>query len=425
MAPSKLPFEIKLLLLVLLSSVPSAIGLVAFMIKSGISVYLTAMVAIVLTMVIAWCTATVVGKTSYLFRTLSNLLEAMTKGDYSLRGRKEHSDSALDNLVCQINMLSETLAKQRIEVKEHQLLLAKVIKQIDVAIIAMDERQEITLANPAAQKLLENSKTLDLEKLKHSGKYNIHHDRFIEEGKQQQLWFITDVRDLLRAQERKAWQNLIRVLSHEINNSLTPISSISQTLGTLVSRSDDIREDKADLEDGLLLINERAKALKSFIDSYRALSRLPQPKKQNIKIKALLEKVTGLFEQQPIDLQCDEKLTCDIDPVQFEQLLINLVKNAIEAMQNTPGKITIECTLTHLTLTLFIKDEGPGINNPDNLFVPFYTTKPNGSGTGLVLSRQIVEAHGGDLMLRNRDDRQGCEVVITLLLTNNAQKARN
>ena len=418
MQNSKLSFELKLLLLALLASVPSTIGLIVFMLKAGVSVYLTAMIGIILFMVIAWCIATIVGKTSFLFRTLSNLLEAMTNGDYSLRGKKQYTDSALGNLVAQINLLSETLAKQKLEVEQHQLLLAKVIKHIDVAIIAMDEKEQITLANPAAEKLLtqnqSSGQTPDIEALKQSGKYNIVQDQFIENGKQNRLWFITDVRDLLRAEERKTWQNLIRVLSHEINNSLTPISSLSQTLQRLVNRSEDLSEEKPDIEDGLTLINERANSLKTFIDSYRNLSRLPEPKKQPTNIKLLLEKVINLFEQRTINLTCDNEIQFNLDPIQFEQLLINIIKNANEAMPSTQGQIDIGSTSNNDTLTLTIKDQGPGINNPQNLFVPFYTTKAKGSGTGLVLSRQIIEAHGGDLVLKNREDETGCEVVISL-----------
>lgn len=414
MSLKKLSFETRLLVLCLLSSVPSAVALIFMMLNTGVSVYLTAIIGLLLALIIAWCVATITTKTSFLFRTLSNLLEAMTKGDYSLRGRKEYTDSALDNLVAQINTLSETLARQRLEVKEHQLLLSKVINHIDVAIVATNEHNQITLTNPAATKLLADKALSSLDSLEKSGKYNIVKDQFIEEGQKHHLLFITDVRDLLRAQERKAWQNLIRVLSHEINNSLTPIASISQTLHGLVKTSDQAAQDKEDITDGLLLINERAKSLRSFIDSYRNLSRLPQPKKHLTVIKPLLDKVLNLFEQTKIDLICPDDLAVTLDPIQMEQLLINLIKNAIEAMAAKPGNVTIKVVEHNAKITLMIKDQGPGLTNPDNLFVPFYTTKAKGSGTGLVLSRQIIEAHGGDLILQNASDETGCEVLVEL-----------
>lgn len=432
-SPSNLSFERKLLRLTFISSLPSAVALVALMLHTGISVYLTAMVAIILSLVIAFCAWTVSSKTNFLFRTLSNLLEAMTSGDYSMRGRKELAESALGDLVGQINTLSQTLANQRLEVKEHQLLLAKIINQIDVAIIAIDDDNQVSLANPAAARLFNlnvsqltniNTANLALPEANNgqsliqwtfpqrSGKFSIHADRYIEGGKSHQLLFITDVRDMLRSEERKTWQNLIRVLSHEINNSLTPISSLSQTLNRMIDRSEDLNEDKPDLQDSLTIIHERANSLKTFIDSYRQLSRLPEPNRQTVNVIELINHVISFYEHREINLHCSPTLQASIDPVQFEQLLINLVKNADEAMTEAEGEITINSTEQNNHLVIRIKDQGPGLNNPDNLFVPFYTTKAKGSGIGLVLSRQIVEAHGGDLVLTNRVDSVGCEVII-------------
>ena len=437
----RLSFEHKLLLLILFASVPSWVGLVALMLSTGKSVYLSAIVALILFLIIAYCTATITNKTSFLFRTLSNLLEAMTTGDYSMRGRGELTKSALGDLVLQINTLSETLASQRLEVKEHQLLLGKIINQIDVAIIAIDNQQNLSLVNPAAAKLFNlqvaqligtSAVKFNLNKLidsaeqslvqwtfpKRSGQFTLHTDQFIEGGNTHQLLFITDVRELLRGEERKTWQNLIRVLSHEINNSLTPISSLSQTLSRMIERSDNLDEDKPDLQDGLNLIHERANSLKTFIDSYRQLSRLPEPKRQVVLVEALVDNVISLFEHREIMVKCPSDLKANLDPVQIEQLLINLIKNADEAMSNLAGdgEIVIECATHNNTLDIKIKDQGPGLSNTDNLFVPFYTTKANGSGIGLVLSRQIVEAHQGDLTLVNRDDAVGCEVCVSIVI---------
>ncbi|MFT4927268.1 MAG: two-component system nitrogen regulation sensor histidine kinase NtrY [Phenylobacterium sp.] len=452
---STLPFERKLLLLSLISSLPCAVALIILMFNSELSVYLTIMAAIILAIVIAYCTYSISSKTDYLFRTLSNLLEAMATGDYSLKGRNELTTSALGDLVKQINTLSDTLANQRLEVKEHQLLLAKIIRQIDVAIIAIDGHQHISLANPAAAKLFNlnveqltgmDSATLALPDFidslttapesspeakviqwsfpLRSGKFSVYRDQYIEGGQSHQLLFITDVRDLLRREERKTWQNLIRVLSHEINNSLTPISSLSQTLKRMVEHSDGFNnnsngddnnnsEDKSDLQDGLHIIHERANSLRTFIDSYRQLSRLPEPDKQVVNISGLIHNVISFYEHREIVLNCPVQLQATLDPVQFEQLLINLIKNADEAMTSPQGEITIDCAInSNDNLVIKIKDQGSGLNNPDNLFVPFYTTKAKGSGIGLVLARQIVEAHQGDLLLANRVDSPGCEVIV-------------
>ncbi len=419
MAPQNISFSAKLLAVTLLATLPSYLGLIYLMVTTGVSVYLTAMVGLVLLMLIAYSCSFVVRKTDFLFRTLSNLLEAMTNGDYSLRGRKTFSHSALGNLVSQINLLSETLARQKAEVKAQQLLLGKVINHIDVAILAFNHRQQLTLANPAAQALLGEDTPFDIDALRRSGKYRIHNDSFIEDGQTHQLWFITDVSQLLRAQERKAWQNLIRVLSHEINNSLTPIASLSQTLSKLMKNTHDSNSLRQDISDGLSLINQRANGLKTFIDGYRALSRLPTPQLQRVSLKPLLQKVILLFDKREIVLDCPPNIEVDIDPIQIEQLLINLLKNADEAMAKMPGKILIHCRQDKQHCHISIKDSGPGITNPSNLFIPFYTTKAGGSGTGLVLCRQIVEAHQGEMQIQNRLDAQGgevkgCEVKLTL-----------
>ena len=435
MANRRWPFEYKLLALLLLAALPGSLGLVALMLMSDISIFLTALVALSLLLLIGWCSLTVTHKSEFLFRTLSNLLEAMSTGDYSLRGRRELSDSALGDLVVQINRLSQTLSEQQLSVKSHQLLVAKIINQIDVAIIAFDEQEQITLANPAAARLLGttteqlrgasasalaldtlmakgNQKLVEWSFAQRSGRFSLHLDHFIEGGRNRRLLFITDVRDILREEERKSWQNLVRVLSHEINNSLTPISSLSQTLSRLVDQSTDIEQDKQDISDSLGIIHERANSLKTFIDSYRQISRLPSPKPMPTPLLPLLEQLPELFAERDIVVDCDSRLSAMIDPVQFEQLLINLVKNADEAMTDNQGSVCVTARANLGELILTIADQGRGLTNAQNLFVPFYTTKPGGSGIGLVLCRQIVEGHGGDLRLDNRPDGPGCVVTL-------------
>lgn len=430
-------FEARLCGLLLLAAVPPAVLLVGVMLANDMSVYLTSLVGLTLLMSISLCAASLYRRVNYQFRTLSNLLEAMTKGEFSLRGRRRNEQQALGELVGQINMLADTLSSQRLQVKEHQLLLAKVISQIDVGIIAIDAEQRISLINPAAASLLNDSvdalshqdiRQFDLPGLEHNGaqtlvewqfphrvgKFQIHLDQFIEQGISHKLLFITDVQDLLRREERKIWQNLIRVLSHEINNSLTPIKSLSQMVYSSVKHQQPVPEGQEDQLEALQIITERAASLRQFIDSYRQLAKLPDPQPVEVSLSGLVDKVVALFEHRPVQIDGAKDLMVKLDAPQFEQLLINLIKNADEAMTDPQRKITIEWRCTQQNLQLTITDDGPGLTNSDNLFVPFYTTKPQGSGIGLVLCRQIAEGHGGYLSVKNRPDTTGCVVTVDL-----------
>jgi len=225
------------------------------------------------------------------------------------------------------------------------------------------------------------------------------------------------VRMLLRSEERKAWQSLVRVISHEINNSLTPIASISQTLCRLIGRHGGI-ENANDIIEGLTIITERANSLRKFVESYKQLAKLPEPKKQMISVVKLLEKTRILFKNQRILIESKDDIDLFIDPVQFEQVLINLFKNAFEAMSKakSDGVVRIKWSTAGPFFRLVICDEGSGISNPDNLFVPFYSTKKNGSGIGLVLCRQIVEAHNGRLSIANQENSSGCCATIEIPL---------
>jgi nitrogen fixation/metabolism regulation signal transduction histidine kinase len=386
-------------------------------------------------------------KSAHQFRNLTNLLDAMIHEDYTLRARHSHGDVALNELVDSINALSTRLNKQRIETIESQRLLQMIIQHIDVAIIALNTRNEPVLMNPAAEKLLHiTSDTLHLapvkqiEQLKHlglmasreskvmpltfgnqQGKFNIYVEEYREAGKPHKLLFITDVRTLLRSEELNAWQSLVRVFSHEINNSLAPISSISQTLKRSLKREKSITSSHENLLEGLSIIAQRSANLTNFVNSYKQISQLPEPKVQATSIAGLIDKISLLYkvsleQQNNVTVSPSKEVILRIDPIQFEQALINLIKNALEAMQykEQPGEVCISWQVNENLFTLTIGDEGTGIHNKDNLFVPFYSTKKQGSGIGLVLCRQIVEAHHGQLSLINREDKQGCLAIIEL-----------
>lgn len=430
-------FEFKLTWLSLSVSVPLLLLLILTMIYAEISVYLTILTGFIGIIGVSAITALIHQKSSFQFRSLSNLLEAMLKGDYALRLRSDKPDGALDELVISINRLAEHLSQQRLVSVENQLLLNTVIEHIDVAILSVDENSQTHLLNPAAKKLLKanngderkivaeqiealkemaigRSQVRELSFAQHKGRFRIHCDEFRSSGLQHRLILITDIAHLLREEEDKAWQNLVRVLSHEINNSLTPIASISQTLLKMSQTQQGISQGDEDLTQGLKLISERSRDLQEFVNSYKKLNKLPAPNLQVHELTLVADKVANLFDDMNFIIIGQDPVALQIDAIQIEQVLINLVKNGIEASVDNQQPVTMNWIQSEEQCKILITDCGTGVRNPKNLFVPLYTTKPQGSGIGLALSRQIIESHNGQLTLVNRNNQQGCVAQVVL-----------
>jgi len=218
----------------------------------------------------------------------------------------------------------------------------------------------------------------------------------------------------LREEELKAWQRIVRVIGHELNNSLTPIKSISGSLKSLLNRESRPEDWEEDMQRGLAVVESRAESLSRFMAAYAQLAKLPAPKFQPVDINALLRRVVRLETRMTVALEAAPELTVRIDGDQIEQVLINLIRNAVDASLETGGGVRLGCERGAGFLDIIVQDDGPGLPNTTNLFVPFFTTKPGGSGIGLVLSRQIAEAHGGSLTLENRKGTAGCEARLRL-----------
>ena len=367
----------------------------------------------------------------YPLNTLSNLLEALREGDYSLRGSRAQRGDAIGEVVIEINTLSQTLREQRLAFEEKSALLAKVIAALDIAVIAFDERRLLKLANPAAQRLLGGSLAsldgrpanalglgdwLDIVDTRlversfpgASGRWEVRRAQFREGGRPHDLLVITDLSRTLREEERLAWQRLLRVLGHELNNSLAPIRSMAATMSKLIATEpmpDDWRDDAGY---ALEIIGDRAEALARFMARYTALARLPPPHPKDTAFDELARRTARLEQRIPVQVEESPAVRADIDADQIEQALINLIQNATDAALSTGGDVHLGWRVEGGTLIVEIVDGGPGLPPSENLFVPFFTTKRGGSGIGLVLARQIAEAHGGSLTLENRDDARGC-----------------
>ena len=375
-------------------------------------------------------------------QTLSNILAAVREGDYSIRGRRALTGDALGEVMLEVNDLGQTLREQRLGAMEATALLRTVMAEIDVAVFAFDADHRLRLANRAGEKLLAQPATRLLDRTAEDlglgecltwpaggppqtmqmvfpgrvGRWDIRRSTFREGGQQLQLLVLTDLSQTLREEERSAWQRLLRVLGHELNNSLAPIKSVAGSLADLIAREPEPADWREDMHRGLAVISSRADSLARFIESYSKLARLPPPRLEPLKIGTLLSRVARLETRLPVNVVGGPDLFVKGDDVQLEQLLINLVRNAVDASMETNGRVEVGWQQKNGQVEVWIRDEGPGLASTANLFVPFFTTKAQGSGIGLVLSRQIAEAHGGTLTLENRQQLRGCEARLRLPL---------
>ena len=374
--------------------------------------------------------------------TLSNLIAALREGDYSIRARGGRLDDALGQAMYEVNALREPLRAQRLGALEATALLKKVMEETDVAIFAFDEDGVLRLVNRAGERLAGQSgermigapaselglqalldgeprRVVDAflpggERARPQGRVEIRRSTFRQGGLPHQLVVVADLSRALRDEERQAWQRLVRVLGHEINNSLAPIRSIVGSIQQLLQRTPRPDDWLQDVERGLAVISARAESLGRFMTSYARLARLPRPRKGIVDVSGWVHRVVQLEERAKVEVREGPPTRIQADGDQLDQLLINLVRNAVDAALETHGAVSVEWQRTDEELELRVLDEGPGIAHSANLFVPFYTTKADGTGIGLVLSRQIAEAHGGTLTLRNRAEARGAEALLTL-----------
>src|SRR5436190_2380768 len=372
-------------------------------------------------------------------QTLSNLLGALREGDYSIRARGADRTDALGLAFLEANVLGETLRSQRLGAMEASTLLRTVMAEIDVAVYAFDEHQRLRLVNNAGARVLdqpqerllgrtadqlglvepltgETPRAMDMTLPGARGRWEVRRQIFRQDGRPHTLLVLADLSKTLREEELKAWQRLVRVLSHEINNSLAPIKSLAGSLQAILDRQPRPADADEDLQRGLNVIAGRAEALVRFMSSYARLARLPTPQVAPVDVDTWVRRVAALETRLSVHVKNGPALTVRADGDQLDQLLINLVRNAVDASLQTNGGVTVSWERRNGTLEVNVLDEGPGISGGANLFVPFFTTKPEGSGIGLVLSRQIAEAHRGSIALENRHDAPGCVAIVRLPL---------
>ncbi len=369
-------------------------------------------------------------------QTLSNVVSAMREGDYSFRARGAGMQDALGELAAEINALADLLQKQRVRSLEATALLARILEVMHAPLFAFDRDGVLQLVNDAGVRLLglpharcfgRTARELGLGNLLDAPDQSIHSfgsqptrwllrkAAFRQEGVPHTLLLLADVSRSLQEEEQAAWKRLIRVLGHELSNSLAPIKSIA---GSLLARVDQMQGDESTLRDfrrGLGVVGGRADALHRFVQSYRLLAQLPPPQMKSVEVVPLLERLALLEQRVPVQLDPGPAATLHADPDQLEQMFINLLANAVDAsLANGAQSVRIGWRLDEAGIAVTIEDRGLGIANTENLFVPFYTTKPAGSGVGLALAQQIARAHGGEIRLVNREDGEGARATVRL-----------
>jgi len=388
-------------------------------------------------------------------QTLANVISALREEDYSFRARNAASDDVLGELSLEVNTLADMLSDEKIRTIEATALLQRVVDEIDAPLFAFDPASVLRLVNPAGEHLLlqpkarmlgrsatelnlqkclagENESLVELDLGDSQARWLLRRSSFRQHGVPHTLIVLSDVSRALREEERRAWQRLIRVLGHELSNSLAPIKSIAGSLNSRVAATPMDGDVRKDLQHGLEIIEARSASLHRFLEAYRQLAQMPAPVLREVVVSTLVARVASLETRVKVCVKPGPDLQFRADPDQLEQMLINLVRNAADAVlelsaaavrhersdtkpqMDFEGKVAVRWDFTEEDMTLVIEDNGPGLMNPANVFTPFYTTKPTGSGVGLVLSRQIAEAHGGRIEISNRNGSRGCLVKVVL-----------
>ncbi len=461
--PRRLPFERRLRLWLVFLSLPGLLLAALLLARSSSSLPFAGAIVAGLALLYLLLLSVLFDQLTRPLQTLSNVVAALREEDFSFRARGAKRGDALGDLALEINALASTLQGQRSAAMDALTLVELVMASMPSPVLAFDAGGRLKLLNSAAgmafglergQAVGSTAAALRLTGLLSTpdhgfyapgsepdalqpdarephtespatagSRWSVRRATFRLHGVPHALFVLADIAAALREEERQAWQRLIRVLGHEINNSLTPIKSIAGSLRTQLGREHPHPGEQPSFDRGLAIIEDRADSLNRFLGGYGRLSRLPPPVLQPVALASLLRCVVDLETRFPAEILPSPEATLLADPDQLQQLFINLLRNAVDAVLEPdragnplPPRVDLSWSVLPGSAVIQIVDSGPGLTNPANLFVPFYTTKVNGSGIGLLLAQAIASAHGGSLALRNRLDGIGCVAEVRLPL---------
>lgn len=369
---------------------------------------------------------------SHPLRTAANVLDALRRGDYTHRARTDVVSGSVADLLGEINHLAQHLQGERVRAEETAALLQALVERVDVALLAFDEQRLLRWWNPAAERLFPklraqvsagdlgaeelltgpSERSVGLPGHDATSVWELRRGVFHRAGQRYQFLLLASAQRVRREEERAAWQRLVRVLGHEVNNTLAPIQSLATTCRSMLG--DEAQAAVPQVCAALEVMEHRAASLGRFISEFARLARLPEPRLEPLELAAQLRRVASLDVRCPVRVIGKGPVQVLADGPMLEQALVNLIRNAVDASEPRRGEVTIDWSVDASSVVLSIVDEGSGVANPDNLFVPLFSTKPGGSGIGLVLARNIVEAHGGQLRLDNRQRASGCVARVTL-----------
>lgn len=385
-------------------------------------------------------------------RKIAFFFDAVRNDDSTLNFPEKTGNKALNELNVSMNRVNELIKKTKFDLEEQEQYFKTILEHVSIGIITYNKRGTIFLSNTTARRLLQNEHLNHIDQVLRTDKklfatfkelqpgdnrlvsftgsnglaqLSLKSTQFITASEDLQLVTIQDVKNEMDTKELESWIKLIRVLTHEIMNTVAPITSLSQTiLGYYKNLEQGPPTEKmiSNTIKGLEVINERGTGLISFVETYRKLTRVPPPEKKPVPLKQLLENTITLIgiesENENINIQSEVTpvdLEVSADKKQISQVLINLVKNSVEALkQAKEGIILLKAGIKpHGRVQISVTDNGPGIEEEliDKIFVPFYTTKESGSGIGLSLSRQIMLLHGGSLKVLSQP---GVKTIFTL-----------
>src|SRR5829696_1650728 len=319
-------------------------------------------------------------------QTLSNLLAALGEGDFSIRARGARGGDPLGEVMIEVNALVETLRHQRLDALEATTLLRKVMAEIDVAVFTFDEEAELKFVNRAGARLLgRRASEISLDPYLEGeaprvintafpggvGRWEVRRSQFRQGGRPHELLVLSDLSRPLREEERQAFQRLIRVIGHEMNNSLAPIKSIAGSLATIIERDPPPEDWREDMQRGLGVIASRSESLSRFMSAYARLAKLPPPKLTTLDVGTFVDRVVTLEKAHQIRVVPGPPLIVQADGDQLEQLLSNLIRNALDAVRETGGSVTVGWDRLRgatASMELWGHDEAPGLSNTGNLF---------------------------------------------------------